>query len=128
VLVWAEREAQRRDAPFLRFWAAAWAWCGVVVLNPLVWPYWLLLCVPLFMAYVTEARRDARFWAVLALFAVANWLQNDAVVHAGGSFVALSVWLFDAQRRARSRDQQQLERLREMPLSFGLHALSARRG
>lgn len=131
VLLWAEREAKRRDAPYLHFWSASWAWCGVLVLNPLVWPYWLLLCVPLFLAYITEASwrvRDWALWLVLALFASANWLQNQPIVHAGGSFVAVLIWLYDAQRRARSRDQHQLEQLRELPLSLAWPELSARRG
>lgn len=128
VLFWAEREAQRREAAFLRFWSAGWAWCGVVLLNPLVWPYWLLLCVPLFLAYIAESARGPGFWLALALFAVANWLQNTWFVLEGGSAVAVVAWLFDAQRRARARDPEQLERLRELRPSFELPVLSARRG
>lgn len=110
-LFWAERQANRTDAPFLRFWSASWAWAWVAVLNPLVWPYWLLLCLPLFLSYVADAalrsrRVDAVFWIVCALFAAANWLQNDAVVHNGASFVATLVLLFDAQRRARRHKQR----------------------
>jgi len=129
VLVWAERDAQRRDAPRLRFWSTSWAWAGIVILNPLVWPYWLLFCVPLFLSYVDEAWAHARkssrlavlgFLAVSALFALANWQQNMSVVHEGLSFVAVVVLLFDAQRRARRRDAEQLQRVCEVPLSLTL--------
>lgn len=123
VLVWAEREAVRRDAAFLRFWSSSWAWAGIVLLNPLVWPYWLMLCMPLFLAYVSEnvARPfDPVFVAVTAAFVVANWLQNMHVVHMGLSFVVVVVWMFDAQRRARARDGAQLAKLSQMPLSRNL--------
>jgi hypothetical protein len=106
-LFWAERAAQRNDDRFRRFWAASWAWAWIVVLNPLVWPYWLFFCLPLFLAYVRDAAREGRalrdvtFIAVCGLFAAANWLQNTKWVHEGGSWVAVLSLLFDAQRRAR---------------------------
>ena len=108
-LFWAEREAQRRDDRFMRFWAASWAWAWIVVLNPLVWPYWLLFCIPLFLAYVQEATRDRRalldlaFIAVCGVFSAANWLQNTKSVHEGVSWIAALILFFDAQRRVRGR-------------------------
>jgi hypothetical protein len=108
-LYWAEREAQRSDDRFMRFWAASWAWAWIVVLNPLVWPYWLLFCVPMFLAYVHEAMRarrplgDVAFLSVCAVFAAANWLQNTKSVHEGVSWVAVLILFFDAQRRVRGR-------------------------
>jgi hypothetical protein len=123
VLVWAEREAVRRDAAFLRFWSSSWAWAGIVLLNPLVWPYWLMLCMPLFLAYVSEnlARPlDPLFIAITGAFIAANWLQNTHLVHIGLSFVVVVAWMFDAQRRARARDGAQLEKLSRMPLSWNL--------
>ena len=124
VLVWSEREARAHDAPYLRFWSTSWAWSGIVILNPLVWPYWLLFCLPLFLLYVDEAstRRDRRsalgFVAVCALFALANWLQNLSAVHEGLSFIAVLALLFDVQRRARRRDSSLLKRVCEAPLSL----------
>jgi hypothetical protein len=126
VLFWAEREAARRDAPYLRFWSTSWAWAGIVVLNPLVWPYWLLFCLPLFLLYLDEAAaRGLRAISpgvvlVSLLFAAANWLQNMRAVHEGLSFIAVVVLLFDAQRRARRRDVEQLQRVCEVPLSLTL--------
>ena len=122
-LWWAEREASRSSQPALLFWSASWAWAGVVVLNPLVWPYWLLLCVPLFAAYVSEAlagglRADLRFWVVCALFALMNWAQNDAVVHRGGSLLAVLLLLGDALLRARTRDPEHLARLAHMRVAL----------
>lgn len=109
-LFFAERSAAQRDQPFLRFWSASWAWAFITVLNPLVWPYWLLLCVPLFLSYVAETTLrsptpDRTFLVVCALFTAANWLQNHSIVHNGASLVAVLVLLFDAGRRARQRKQ-----------------------
>jgi hypothetical protein len=123
-LLWAEREAKRRAAPFLRFWSASWAWAGIVVLNPLVWPYWLLLCLPLFLAYVAEATRggfrhaDPIFYAVSLIFIAANFGQNHPIAHAGAALGAVLLLLFDAQRRARTRTAQQLDQLTSLPLTF----------
>jgi hypothetical protein len=120
-LWWAERVSLASDAPFLRLWSTSWAWAGIVVLNPLVWPYWLVFCVPLFAGYVTDALRQARgrpdggFLLVCTLFAAANWLQNTGLVHRGASFVAVLVLLYDAQRRARRRDLTKLPSARELP-------------
>lgn len=114
VLLWSEREAALRGKAYLVFWSTSWAWAGIVLLNPLVWPYWLMFCLPLFLAYVHEQmltrglRPDAAFFAVVSLFLLANWLQNTVLVHTGLSFVAVCALLFDAQRRARRRDSQQL--------------------
>jgi Glycosyltransferase family 87 len=126
VLVWAERQAKLRAAAFLYFWSASWAWAGIVVLNPLVWPYWLIFCVPLFLAYVTEATAagvraaPVSSWVVCLCFAAANWAQNYPVVHAGASLIAVLLLLVDAQRRARARDDVQLARVCEMPLTLPL--------
>ena len=106
-LVWAERIANARHTIWLRFWSAAFAWAGVTVLTPLAWPYWLLLCAPLFLVYVMKGtaqglrRTDAVFWSVCALFVAMNWAQNHRVVHAGGSLIAILILLADAFRRAR---------------------------
>ena len=106
-LVWAERHARARDLAWLRFWSGAFAWAGITVLTPLAWPYWLLLCAPLFLVYVVMNTADGvrsadpGFWAVCALFVVMNWAQNHAVVHAGGSLLAILVLMADAFRRAR---------------------------
>ena len=105
-LVWAERFANARHTVWLRMWSAAFAWAGVTILNPLAWPYWLLLCVPLFLVYVVKStadglrRTDAVFWGVCALFVAMNWAQNHRVVHAGGSLLAIVILLADAFRRA----------------------------
>ena len=119
-LFWSEREAARRKAPFDRFWSASWAWAAIVVLNPLVWPYWLLFCAPLFLAYVAGATRAGglraaglRFWFVCGLFAVMNWAQNYAVVHRGGSLLAVLVLMLDAYTRARTRDGARPAKLSE---------------
>jgi hypothetical protein len=123
-LVWAEREAAVRAEPYLVFWSASWAWAAVVVLNPLVWPYWLLFCAPLFLAYVTEATAAGlraaglRFWLVCALFAGMSWAQNYAVVHRGGSLVAVLALMVDAYVRARARDSARLAKLSEMRLAL----------
>ena len=144
-LWWAEREASRvtypaaergsrpASQPALLFWSASWAWAGVVVLNPLVWPYWLLLLAPLFAAYVSEAlagggRADLRFWLVCALFAAMNWAQNYPVVHYGGSLLAVLLLLADAWARAHARDAQQLARLAQMRVVSPRSALDGERG
>ena len=68
ILVWSERTAEARGSSYLVFWSASWAWAGIVVLNPLVWPYWLCFCLPLFLAYVNEhARRDVAFGVQLRM-------------------------------------------------------------
>jgi hypothetical protein len=115
MLFWSERDAHARSDAYLVFWSSSWAWAGIVLLNPLVWPYWLCFCLPLFLAYVHETalgadgpKPDAAFIAVLALFLLANWLQNTVFVHQGLSFVAVCALLFDAQRRARSRADKPL--------------------
>lgn len=114
ILLWSERHAEAQDSSYLVFWSTSWAWAGIVVLNPLVWPYWLLFCLPLFLAYVHEhalsrsLRPDLAFVGVVSLFLLANWLQNTALVHGGLSFIAVCALLFDVQRRARRRDGQAL--------------------
>jgi hypothetical protein len=114
MLLWTERRAQERSAPYLVFWSTSWAWAGIVLLNPLVWPYWLTFCLPLYLAYVHEhslergRRPDVVFVAVVTLFLLANWLQNTPLCHAGLSFVATCGLLLDAQRRARRRDGKKL--------------------
>jgi hypothetical protein len=123
-LWWAERSAETRNSPFLRFWSASWAWAFIVVLNPLVWPYWLLLCLPLFLAYVADTvlksqrGADPTFIAVCGLFACANWFQNTSLVHNGLSLVAAAALLFDAQRRVRKRRQTQHASTSALPLSL----------
>jgi hypothetical protein len=117
VLVWAEHQVTARKKPFFVFWSAAWAWCGILLLNPLVWPYWLLLGLPLFLAYVVEttgngiARAGPVFFSVCGLLAIMNWLQNDRVVHAGGSLVAVLCLMVAAGYRARVRDHTHLDHL-----------------
>jgi hypothetical protein len=114
VLVWSERNAAARESSYLVFWSTSWAWAGIVVLNPLVWPYWLTFCLPLFLAYVLEQALARSMWpnlifvAVVSLFLLANWLQNTALVHGGLSFAAVCALLFDVQRRARQRTGQPL--------------------
>jgi hypothetical protein len=109
VQLWAERDASRDPAPARVFWSASWAWAGIVLLNPLVWPYWLILCVPLFLCYVRDATvtsvRDAgvRFWIVCAAFGVANWTQNFALVHRGFGLLAVLALMIDAWLLARRR-------------------------
>jgi hypothetical protein len=121
VLLWAEREAHAGVSTYLIFWSTSWAWAGIVLLNPLVWPYWLIFCVPLYLAYILEHQRrsgirpDALFVASIAMFLLANWLQNTPAVHAGLSFVAVSLLMFDAQRRARSRAGEGLPPFAAMP-------------
>ena len=44
----------------------------------------------------------------IGMFLLANWLQNSALVHAGLSCVAVTMLLFDAQRRARGRGDEAL--------------------
>ena len=112
ILVWSERSAEARGSSYLVFWSASWAWAGIVVLNPLVWPYWLCFCLPLYLAYVNEhAGRDLAFISVAGMFLLANWLQNSALVHDGLSFVAVCALLFDVQRRARKRTADSLPRI-----------------
>jgi hypothetical protein len=107
-VVWAERQAIARDTVWLRFWSAAFAWAGLTVLTPLVWPYWLLQCAPLFLVYVVMStqegvrRADPIFWGVCALFVAMNWAQNHAVVHAGGSLVAVLVLMAASWSAVRS--------------------------
>ncbi|HET8939171.1 MAG TPA: glycosyltransferase family 87 protein [Polyangiales bacterium] len=114
ILLWSERDAAMRGKSYLVFWSTSWAWAGIVLLNPLVWPYWLMFCLPLFLAYVHEQtltrglQLDAAFIIVVSVFLLANWLQNTELVHAGLSFVAVCGLMFDAQRRARRRDGRQL--------------------
>jgi hypothetical protein len=116
-LVWAEREGAARRSLFSIFWSASWAWAGIVVLNPLVWPYWLICCAPLFLAYAREATADGiaraglAFFVVSALFVSMNWLQNFGIVHLGGSLIATMALGVDAFRRARLRDESQLAKL-----------------
>jgi hypothetical protein len=123
-LVWAEREAAARAAPFLVFWSAGWAWSGILLLNPLVWPYWLTLCLPLFLAYASEAtsagvrRAGLGFFIVCGVLAMMNWLQNYAIVHNGGSLLAVMLLLVDAYRRARTRDAADVA---QHPLASPLH-------
>jgi hypothetical protein len=122
VLFWAEREARQRAQPFFVFWSASWAWAAVVILNPLVWPYWLLFCAPLFLAYLSEAwatglcTQRLRLCVVCALFTLMNWLQNYPIVHGGGSLVAVLLLLGDAYARARARDTAQLAQLSQLHL------------
>jgi hypothetical protein len=80
----------------------------------------LTLCLPLFLAYITEAtstgvrRAGPRFFVVCGVLAIMNWLQNYAIVHNGGSLLAVMFLLVDAYRHARARDGADLARLREL--------------
>ncbi|HKP64143.1 MAG TPA: glycosyltransferase 87 family protein [Polyangiales bacterium] len=106
-LFWAEHAAAPAREPLPWFWPASFTWALVAVVNPLVWPYWQLLAVPLFLIYF--ARGTARswrgdgpaFWFVIAGFTAMNWLQNYPVVHYGGGLVALMALMIDAYRQAR---------------------------
>jgi hypothetical protein len=103
----AEHVALDSREPLPWFWPASFAWALVAVVNPLVWPYWQLLAVPLFLIYFARGtarswRGDRpRFWFVVAGFTAMNWLQNYPVVHYGGGLVALLALMIDAYRQAR---------------------------
>ena len=128
ILLWSERNAEARGSSYLVFWSTSWAWAGIVVLNPLVWPYWLCFCLPLFLAYVNEhaldrsERPDLAFVLVVGLFLLANWLQNSALVHGGLSLVAVCALLFDVQRRARRRAGERLPRIHSVFPTRASHA------
>jgi Glycosyltransferase family 87 len=106
-LFWGEHAALDSREPLPWFWPASFTWALVAVVNPLVWPYWQLLAVPLFLSYF--ARGTARswrsdgpvFWLVVTGFTAMNWLQNYPVVHYGGGLVALMALMLDSYRRAR---------------------------
>ena len=122
-LVWAERDAVRRAQPFFTFWSASWAWAGIVVLNPLVWPYWLLFCAPLYVAYLSDVlatglrATDFRFWSVSGWFTLMNWMQNSSFAHQGGALSAVLLLQADAFARAYNRDRAQLAQLSQLRLS-----------
>jgi hypothetical protein len=91
------------------FWPASFIWALVAVVNPLVWPYWQLLVLPLFLIYFARGtasswRGDsATFWLVVACFTITNWFQNTPLVHYGAGLVGIVVLLIDAYRQARAR-------------------------
>jgi len=115
VVVWAER---RGRGGLRLFWSASFSWALVAVVTPLVWPYWQLLVAPLFLIYIARGTErgwrgdDSAIWAVVAAFAVMNWVQNSSVVHYGGGLVALIALLGDAYRR-------ELRRATASPLETG---------
>ena len=108
VLAWGEREASRENDRLSWFWPASFAWALVAVLNPLVWPYWQLLAIPLFLIYTARSTADdwrgagPVFYAVAGSFTVMNWMQRTWVAHFGGGLIALLVLLVGAYGRARS--------------------------
>jgi hypothetical protein len=108
---WGEQAAAASSETHPWFWPASFVWALVAVVNPLVWPYWQLLAVPLFLIYFargteTSWRGDGpAFWPVVACFTVANWLQNTVIVHYGAGLIGLLILLVDAYRQARSRSR-----------------------
>ncbi len=124
VLARAEHAAVHESRePHPYFWPASFVWALVAVVNPLVWPYWQLLAVPLFMIYFAREtahgyrNAGATFWAVTAAFTLMNWLQNYAVVHYGGGLVALVLLMVDAYRKAPANTSDDRPRELEAPLS-----------
>jgi Glycosyltransferase family 87 len=108
-LAWGEQAALDSNEENPWFWPASFIWALVAVVNPLVWPYWQLLAVPLFLIYFARGTEQSWrgdgpvFWAVVACFTLANWLQNTSVVHYGAGLLGLLVLLVDAYRQARAR-------------------------
>jgi hypothetical protein len=106
-LAWGEHAAFARRERLRWFWPASLAWALVAAVNPLVWPYWQLLVVPLFLIYFARGTAHgwraagAVFWIVVVTFTAMNWAQNTPVVHYGGGLIALIALLIDAYRQAR---------------------------
>lgn len=108
-LAWGERVASESHELLPWFWPASFVWALVAVVNPLVWPYWQLLALPLFMLYFARGTERAwlgestMFWIVVAFFTLSNWLQNTAIVHYGAGLAGIVALLIDAYRQARNR-------------------------
>jgi len=82
----------------------AFAWVCILILNPLIWPYWLLLALP---AYILLAQpllksRNYRGTIVLSLaVGSASFLQRDPYVLVyGGEVLAAAVLLIFMNRSA----------------------------
>jgi hypothetical protein len=108
-LAWGEQNAYESHARLRWFWPASFIWALIAVVNPLVWPYWQLLALPLFMLYFARGTEHGWrgegpvFWLVVAVFTVSNWLQNTSFVHYGGGLVGILVLLAGAFHQARGR-------------------------
>lgn len=122
-LAWGEQAALAASEREPWFWPASFIWALVAVVNPLVWPYWQLLVVPLFLIYFARGtahgwRGDGRvFWLVVACFTITNWLQNTVVVHYGAGLAGSLVLLIDAYRQARARNRSIEPNDGDLPLS-----------
>ncbi|HKU42189.1 MAG TPA: glycosyltransferase family 87 protein [Polyangiales bacterium] len=114
-LVWSEQTARDSSDALPWFWSASFTWALVAVVNPLVWPYWQLLVLPLFLQYFARGterswRGDSPlFWIVVGIFAIMNWAQNYDIVHYGGGLFAVLVLIADAYRQARSREPTRVD-------------------
>jgi hypothetical protein len=108
-LAWGEQVALDSSERLPWFWPASFIWALIAVVNPLVWPYWELLVVPLFAIYFARGtehgwRGDgSAFWFVVACFTITNWLQNTPLGHYGTGLAGILVLLFGAYRQARAR-------------------------
>jgi hypothetical protein len=108
-LAWGEQTALESNERLRWFWPASFIWALVAVVNPLVWPYWQLLAAPLFLLYFARGTANGwrgdgpMFWAVVAIFTLANWLQNTVIVHYGAGLAGILVLLVAAYRQARAR-------------------------
>lgn len=91
-----------RDAPSLR--VLAWGLFGIVLLNPLVWTYWVLFLAPLFIPALDRRlfgpREELRlrgwfFWGSVIFCGVSFNLQHSHLNWAGGLCAAtlLTAWL-----------------------------------
>jgi hypothetical protein len=123
-LAWGEQTASESNEPLRWFWPASFIWASIAVVNPLVWPYWQLLTLPLFMLYfargteVSWRGEGPVFWIVVAAFTLSNWLQNTSFVHYGGGLVGILALLAGAYYQQRNRSiEQRDEDLPSSPLS-----------
>jgi hypothetical protein len=112
-LAWGEQHAYESQAQLRWFWPASFIWALIAVVNPLVWPYWQLLALPLFMLYFARGTEHGWrgegpvFWVVVVVFTVSNWLQNSTFVHYGGGLLGIVVLLAAAFHQARVRSSEQ---------------------
>lgn len=112
-LAWGEQTASESNARLRWFWPASFIWALVAVVNPLVWPYWQLLTLPLFMLYFARGTEDGWrgdgpvFWIVVVAFTLSNWLQNTSFGRYGGGLVGILVLLAGAYYQARNRSIEQ---------------------
>lgn len=123
-LAWGEQAAAESSDPLRWFWPASFIWAAIAVVNPLVWPYWQLLTLPLFMLYfargteVSWRGEGPVFWIVVATFTLSNWLQNTSFVHYGGGLMGILALLAGAYHQQRNRTiEQRDEDLPSSPLS-----------